>query len=211
MRSAPRRSTASTGCPRSTTKATSASMTLAAWREAVDVRRQIALPDHARALRPDGAAGHVPGLRDAPRRAARLRRGRSGRAAGRRRDRLHQDLQARAAGRARQGRRFRSRRATRRRSPTSSSTRRCAIPARSRSAIRAGSAGRSASRNARRRRATRHDAGQGHRVPRHRRGGQHRLGHHRRPGGGLRRHVLPARPGAGARSRQSRPRALRHR
>ena len=50
-----------------------------------------------------------------------------------------------------------------------------------------------------------------YRVPGHRRGRQHRLRHHRRPGGGLGRHVLPARSGAGARPRQSRPEALRHR
>ena len=43
---------------------------------------------------------------------------------------------------------------------------------------------------------------------RHRRGGKHRLGHHRRSGSRIRRHLLPARSGAGARSRESRPRSV---
>jgi hypothetical protein len=42
------------------------------------------------------------------------------------------------------------------------------------------------------------DLGQGHSIPDHRRRGQHRFGHHHGSGGGFRRHVLPARPGAGA-------------
>ena len=70
--------------------------------------RQIALHDDARAVPAGGAAGHVPGVGDAARRAARLRRGRSRRADGRRRGGLHQNLQARAGGSPREGGRFRS-------------------------------------------------------------------------------------------------------
>ena len=56
-------------------------------------------------------------------------------------------------------------------------------------------------RTARRRWPARPGAGQGHRFPDHRRGGKHCLRHHRRFGGRFRRHVLPARSGAGTRSR----------
>ena len=42
---------------------------------------------------------------------------------------------------------------------------------------------------------------QEHRLRRHRRGREYRFGHHRRSGRGVRRHILPARPGARARPR----------
>ena len=90
-----------------------------------------------------------------------------------------------------------------RNSPNFSSRKLCVIRAQSRSDTRAATLDRWPARTARCRRPTRLDLGQEHRLLGHRRGGKHRLGHHRRSGGSLRRHILPARSGAGARSRQS--------
>ena len=83
-------------------------MDLAGWSEALRVRVKAALSHHARSLRADCGAGNVPGFGDAAGRAARIRRGWSGSAAGRCGRWHHQDLQARAGRRSGQGRRFRA-------------------------------------------------------------------------------------------------------
>ena len=69
--------------------------------------RQVAVHHHARALRTDCRAGHIPGFGDTARRAARLRRGRRGGAHGRRGNRFHQNIQTRTPGCLRQSGRFR--------------------------------------------------------------------------------------------------------
>ena len=105
-------------------------------------------------------------------------------------------------GRTGEGGRFRSRRATRREiadiliAGNSARSRRGRDRLQRRAAL-----DHRPARTARRRRPARPDLGQEHRISDHRRGGQHRLGDHGRPGRGVRRNLLPARPGAGARSR----------
>ncbi len=148
--SPPVRSRACTGCPRSTTKDRLRDMDLATWHEALRVRVKSLYTTMRLLYEQIASAGHIPGLGDAPRRTARLRRSRSRRAAGRRGRRLHQDLQARAHRRSRQGGRFRA--CTQRLRDRRRSHRRkhCAIPAQSRSATRTACAGRSDCRNSRR-------------------------------------------------------------
>ena len=90
----PARCRESTGCPRWTTKAPSADMDLRHLARSTASARQVALHHHAYSVRAGCNAGHLPGFCDTARRTARLRRSRSGCAAGRRCHRLHQDLQA---------------------------------------------------------------------------------------------------------------------
>ena len=94
-------------------------MDLDAWHEALRVRVKSFYVTMRALYEQMASPGHLPDFGDAARRPARLRRCRSGRAAGRRRHRLHQDLQARAHRRSRQSRRFRSRAPELRDSPKS--------------------------------------------------------------------------------------------
>ncbi len=147
-------------------------------------------------------AGDLPGLGDAARRPARLRRGRGRRAAGRRGGRLHQDLQARADGEPW------SKRSISKPDRIAADIADLLIEEtlRDPGAVEIGyKAGERWTIGLEEQPAADGQPGMTldsrHRLPGHRRGRQYRLRHHRRSGGGVRRHVLPARPGAGARSR----------
>ena len=205
----PGRSRASTGCPRSTTRARHA--LTRDWREALRVARQAAGGHHARARRARRRAGTFLVSRHAARRPPRLRRrtarpsvlggavtGFTKALARERPDALVKAVDFAPSGKTRRARR------------RCSSRRRCATRAPSRSATPTTCAGRSASSSEPRRARRRARADDGHRLPRHRRGRQHRVGDHRRPGRGVaagRFHLLDL--VARARPRRPRPRALR--